>query len=169
MIILALGTNLEPRENYLKQALEQLEFSGVKILKQSKIYTTPPWGNVADQQFLNMCIEVIWNKTAYELLDITQKIENNLGRVREVHWGNRTIDIDIIEFDNQVFNDERLVVPHKYLHERNFVLLPICEMFGDIKIDNQSVAKSLEKITDEIEVYKDKLQKKGNICLKLEK
>ena len=157
MIILALGTNLEPREDYLKQALEQLEFFGVKILKQSKIYTTPPWGNVADKQFLNMCIVVAWDKTAYELLDITQEIENKLGRVRETHWGNRTIDIDIIKFNNEIFNDERLVVPHKYLHERNFVLLPIYEILGDVEISEKSIKKSLEKITDKIEVYREKL------------
>lgn len=157
MIILSLGTNLEPREQYLKKALLELEKSGIKILKQSKIYTTPPWGNVASETFLNMCIVVEWSKSAYELLDITQKIELKLGRVRDVHWGNRTIDIDLIEFNNEKFNDERLIVPHKYLHERNFVLLPIYEILGNVKIDGKSVEESLKKIKDEIEVYKEKL------------
>ena len=157
MIILALGTNIEPREQYLKDALARIEENNLKIILESSVYETPAWGGVADQNFLNMCIEVETELEAYELLDTIQKIELELGRVRKEHWGNRTIDIDIITFDDLVFNDDRLIVPHKYIHDRNFVLAPLVEMYDSIEIAGKNIKESLEKITEPISVYKEKL------------
>ena len=157
MIILALGTNIEPREQYLKDSLEKIEENNLKIILESSVYETPAWGGVADQNFLNMCIEVETSLGAYELLDTIQKIELELGRVRKEHWGNRTIDIDIITFDDLVFNDDRLIVPHRYIHDRNFVLAPLVEMYGSIYIAGKNIKESLEKITEPISVYKEKL------------
>ena len=157
MIILALGTNIEPREQYLKDALRKIVDNNIKIILESSIYETPAWGGVADQNFLNMCIEVETELEAYEVLDTIQKIELELGRVRKEHWGNRTIDIDIITFNDLIFNDERLIVPHKYIHDRNFVLAPLVEMYGSIEIAGKNIKESLEKITEPISVYKEKL------------
>ena len=157
MIILALGTNIEPREQYLKDALRKIVDNNIKIILESSIYETPAWGGVADQNFLNMCIEVETSLGAYELLDTIQKIELELGRVRKEHWGNRTIDIDVITFDDLVFNDDRLIVPHKYIHDRNFVLAPLVEMYDSIEIAGKNIKESLEKITEPISVYKEKL------------
>ena len=157
MIILALGTNIEPREQYLKNALARIEENNLKIILESSVYETPAWGGVADQNFLNMCIEVETELEAYELLDTIQKIELELGRVRKEHWGNRTIDIDIITFNDLIFNDERLIVPHKYIHDRNFVLAPLVEMYGSIEIAGKNIKESLEKITEPISIYKEKL------------
>lgn len=157
MIILALGTNIEPREQYLKDALEKIEENNLKIILESSIYETLAWGGVADQDFLNMCIEVETALDAYKLLDTIQKIELELGRVRKEHWGNRTIDIDIITFNDLVFNDDRLIVPHKYIHNRNFVLAPLVEMYDSIEVAGKNIKKSLEKITEPISVYKEKL------------
>lgn len=157
MIILALGTNIEPREQYLKDALAKIVDNNLKIILESSVYETPAWGGVADQNFLNMCIEVETELEAYELLDTIQKIELELGRVRKEHWGNRTIDIDIITFNELVFNDDRLIVPHKYIHDRNFVLAPLTEMYGSIEVAGKNIKESLEKITEPISVYKEKL------------
>ena len=157
MIILALGTNIEPREQYLKNALARIEENNLKIILESSVYETPAWGGVADQNFLNMCIEVETELEAYELLDTIQKIELELGRVRKEHWGNRTIDIDVITFNDLVFNDDRLIVPHKYIHDRNFVLAPLVEMYDSIEIAGKNIKESLEKITEPISVYKEKL------------
>ena len=157
MIILALGTNIEPREQYLKDALRKIVDNNIKIILESSIYETPAWGGVADQNFLNMCIEVETELDAYELLDTIQKIELELGRVRKEHWGNRTIDIDIITYNDLFFNDERLIVPHKYIHDRNFVLAPLVEMYGSTEIAGKNIKESLEKITEPISVYKEKL------------
>lgn len=104
-----------------------------------------------------MCIEVETELEAYELLDTIQKIELELGRVRKEHWGNRTIDIDIITFNDLIYDDERLIVPHKYIHDRNFVLAPLVEMYGSIEIAGKNIKESLEKITESISVYKEKL------------
>ena len=157
MIILALGTNIEPREQYLKDALAKIVDNNLNIILESSVYETPAWGGVADQNFLNMCIEVETELDAYEVLDTIQKIELELGRVRKEHWGNRTIDIDIITFDDLVFNDDRLIVPHRYIHDRNFVLAPLVEMYGSIEIAGKNIKESLEKITEPISVYKEKL------------
>ena len=157
MILLALGTNIEPREQYLKDALRKIVDNNIKIILESSIYETPAWGGVADQNFLNMCIEVETSLGAYELLYTIQKIELELGRVRKEHWGNRTIDIDIITFNDLIFNDDRLIVPHKYIHDRNFVLAPLVEMYGSIEIAGKNIKESLEKITEPISVYKEKL------------
>ena len=157
MIILALGTNIEPREQYLKDALAKIVDNNLKIILESSVYETPAWGGVADQNFLNMCIEVEIELEAYEVLDTIQKIELELGRVRKEHWGNRTIDIDIITFNDLIFNDERLIVPHKYIHDRNFVLAPLVEMYGSIEIAGKNIKESLEKITEPISIYKEKL------------
>ena len=157
MIILALGTNIGPREQYLKDALAKIVDNNLKIILESSVYETPAWGGVADQNFLNMCIEVETELEAYELLDTIQKIELELGRVRKEHWGNRTIDIDIITFNDLIFNDERLIVPHKYIHDRNFVLAPLVEMYGSIEIAGKNIKESLEKITEPISIYKEKL------------
>ena len=157
MIILALGTNIEPREQYLKNSLAKIVDNNLKIILESSVYETPAWGGVADQNFLNMCIEVETELEAYEVLDTIQKIELELGRVRKEHWGNRTIDIDIITFNDLIFNDERLIVPHKYIHDRNFVLAPLVEMYGSIEIAGKNIKESLEKITEPISVYKEKL------------
>ena len=157
MIILALGTNIEPREQYLKDALAKIVDNNLKIILESSVYETPAWGGVADQNFLNMCIEVETELEAYELLDTIQKIELELGRVRKEHWGNRTIDIDIITFNDLIYNDERLIVPHKYIHDRNFVLAPLVEMYGSIEVAGKNIKESLEKITEPICVYKEKL------------
>ena len=157
MIILALGTNIEPREQYLKDALAKIEDNNLKIILESSIYETPAWGGVADQNFLNMCIEIETELEAYELLDTVQKIELELGRVRKEHWGNRTIDIDIITFNDLIFNDERLIVPHKFIHDRNFVLAPLVEMYGSIEVAGKNIKESLEKITEPISIYKEKL------------
>ena len=157
MIILALGTNIEPREQYLKDALAKIVDNNLKIILESSVYETPAWGGVADQNFLNMCIEVETELEAYEVLDTIQKIELELGRVRKEHWGNRTIDIDIITFNDLIYNDERLIVPHKYIHDRNFVLAPLVEMYGSIEIAGKNIKESLEKITEPISIYKEKL------------
>ena len=157
MIILALGTNIEPREQYLKDALAKIVDNNLNIILESSVYETPAWGGVADQNFLNMCIEVETELDAYEVLDTIQKIELELGRVRKEHWGNRTIDIDIITFNDLIYNDNRLIVPHKYIHDRNFVLAPLVEMYGSIEIAGKNIKKSLEEITEPISVYKEKL------------
>ncbi|MBF0846703.1 2-amino-4-hydroxy-6-hydroxymethyldihydropteridine diphosphokinase, partial [Streptococcus danieliae] len=124
MIVLALGSSIEPKDKYLKDALVEIE-KKYPILKKSKVYKTLAWGGVAKNEFLNMCIVIETQEDAYKLLENCHEIEYRLGRTRDQHWADRTIDIDIILYNDDVYNDEKLIVPHKYIKDRNFVLKPL--------------------------------------------
>lgn len=153
MIVLGLGSSIEPRLDYLNQAIEELRNNGVDILKQSKIYKTAAWGGVAKNEFLNMCIAVNYANNANELLDLIQKIEKKLGRIRKNHWEDRPIDIDILLFNNQIINNSILTIPHPYITKRNFVLCPMIDILGDIEFEHYKLSHYLSKINEEIEIF----------------
>lgn len=150
MIVLALGTSIEPKEKYLSEAINEIS-KKYPILKKSFVYKTSAWGGVAKNEFLNMCVEIDCQETAYKLLENCHEIEYKLGRTREQHWADRTMDIDIILFNDEVYNDERLIVPHKFIKERNFVLKPLIDITGDIELENTKLSEWLSKIDEEIE------------------
>lgn len=156
MIVLGIGSSIEPKEYYLRKAIYEL--SKILIVKKiSKIYKTKAWGGVAQNEFLNICVAVDFSGEPEELLNITQEIENKLGRLRLKHWGDRTIDIDILLFKNMEINTERLIIPHPYITKRNFVLKPLEDICGNLVINNKRIDKWLENINDFIEVYKEKI------------
>lgn len=129
---IALGTNIEPRKLYLNNALEALEKqTDVKIIKESSIYETEPVGYLDQASFLNMIIEVETIFSAIELLDYCQNIEKELGRERTILFGPRKIDLDIIAYNRENSNTERLTLPHPRMHERAFVLIPFNEIAPD--------------------------------------
>ena len=131
MLYLLLGSNLGNREDYLQQTLTQLELKVGKIIIFSSIYKTAAWGNTEQDDFLNMAVAIETNVEAFELLAITQEIEIKLGRKREQIWGARTIDIDIIFYDQQVISTQTLTIPHSRIMERRFVLVPLVEIAAD--------------------------------------
>ncbi len=152
MIVLGIGSSIEPKENYLKLAICELSNNdNIEVIKISKVYKTFAWGGVAKNEFLNICVLINFLGTATELLSIIQNIEKKLGRVRKEHWGDRTIDIDILLFNDEVINSEILVIPHKYITERNFVLCPLIDVVGDIVINNEKLSYWLSNIEDYIE------------------
>lgn len=155
MIVLSLGSNIEPRAEYINNAISMLEKNDIKVRKVSSFYETEAWGGVAQGNFLNICVTIEFFYDAYSLLNIINGIEKDLGRIRKEHWGNRTIDIDIIKFNDDIYNDEKLIIPHKYLHERVFVLVPMMEICGDLMISGQLLSDSLKSLNSSIEVYKD--------------
>lgn len=123
---LALGSNLGERQQYLRRAIDALhETKGIAVLQESPVYETAAVGFTDQPDFLNMTIHVQTTLTPEELLDKALSIEKQLGRTREVKWGPRTIDIDILFYGKLVTKTEKLIVPHPYLHERAFVLLPL--------------------------------------------
>lgn len=125
---LGLGGNLGDRGFYLEGAQERLENSGVKIIKASRIYVSKPWGGIEQPDFWNMVLQVKTALKPLDLLQVCQAVERELGRERKVHWGPRTIDIDILLCDNVVSDQPELVLPHPYLEERAFVLAPLREI-----------------------------------------
>ncbi|WP_337019700.1 2-amino-4-hydroxy-6-hydroxymethyldihydropteridine diphosphokinase [Oceanobacillus massiliensis] len=126
---LALGTNISPRKEYLSQALRLLEKNEqVSIVKQSSIYETAPVGYIDQADFLNMVIEVETSLSSFDLLEYCQAVEQQLGRKREIRFGPRTIDLDILTFNQENSTVERLIIPHPRMHERAFVLVPLQEI-----------------------------------------
>lgn len=127
------------------------------ILKSSSNYQTAAWGNTNQPDFLNKVIEVETKLTVQDCLRSVLDIEKQLGRVRTEHkWTERTIDIDILFYNNKVINEENLSVPHPYLHERKFVLIPLAEILPDFVHPtlNKTVVEMLCNCNDTLEIKK---------------
>lgn len=126
---IALGSNIENRYVYLIRAIQLLKSeSGIQIVNTSSIYETDPVGYEDQDLFLNMVIEVTTDYQAQELLEVCLSIELQLGRKREIKWGPRTIDLDILLFNQENIETETLIVPHPRMLERAFVMVPLMEM-----------------------------------------
>lgn len=133
---LGLGANLGERKKNLYAAIEQIKkIRGVEVLRVSSFYETAAWGVTNQPNFINAAVKISAELEPLNLLDELQKIEINLGRVRKEHWGARTIDIDILLIDGLKINCERLTVPHKFLYERDFALIPLSEIFPALKFN----------------------------------
>lgn len=145
----ALGTNIEPREQYLQDALELLtKDKRINILKKSSIYQTVPVGYTDQPDFLNMVIEIDTSLIAIDLLDVCQEIEQNLGRKRTIRFGPRTIDLDILVYNQENRQSERLIIPHPRMHERAFVLVPLREIAPNLDISK--IKKQVVDLIDEL-------------------
>ncbi|GIP30680.1 2-amino-4-hydroxy-6-hydroxymethyldihydropteridine pyrophosphokinase [Paenibacillus sp. J23TS9] len=123
---IALGANLGDREDTLMEALRRLdETPDITVLHCSNIYETEPVGYVDQPLFLNMAVRVRTSLNPYGLLHVMQQIEKELGRVRHIRWGPRTVDLDLIWMEGQKENTEELILPHPRMEERMFVLAPL--------------------------------------------
>lgn len=136
---IALGSNIGKKETYLKEAVKKLhEHPDVQVELISSIYETTPVGYENQDDFLNMAVKISTSLRPNELLALTQKIEQELGRTREVRWGPRTADLDILLYNRENIETEQLVVPHPRMYERLFVLVPmseICPEIGEVQIN----------------------------------
>lgn len=132
---IALGTNIEPREKHLNDALQLLSKNeSIAIRKKSSVYQTTPVGYTDQADFLNMVIRIDTSLEALDLLDVCQEIELNLGRKRTIRFGPRTIDLDILVYNQENRQTERLIIPHPRMHERGFVLIPLKEIAPELVI-----------------------------------
>jgi dihydroneopterin aldolase/2-amino-4-hydroxy-6-hydroxymethyldihydropteridine diphosphokinase len=128
-VYLGVGSNMGDKEGYLNFAIEQLKNSkDIQVTKVAKYRTTEPYGGVEQDDFLNSCIEIKTLQTPEELLITLHDIEQKAGRERKVHWGPRTLDLDILLYDNVVMDTKELTIPHKEMHLREFVLEPLTEI-----------------------------------------
>jgi dihydroneopterin aldolase/2-amino-4-hydroxy-6-hydroxymethyldihydropteridine diphosphokinase len=126
---LALGSSLGDRKANLDFAVEQLQKTeGITVERVSSYHQTAPYGGVAKNEFLNGAVAITTWLTPHELLAEVQRIERQGGRVRNVHWEDRTLDIDIIFYGQQVICDKDLQVPHPEWDKRDFVLVPLKEV-----------------------------------------
>lgn len=125
---LGLGSNLGRRSRNLSAARRRLRQKGARILRQSRVIESEPWG-VADQpRFLNQVIEVEWSGTARQLLQTAKEVEHDGGRKPARRWGPRVIDIDILLFGEERISQRDLVIPHPRIRERDFVRAPFREL-----------------------------------------
>ncbi|WP_183587545.1 2-amino-4-hydroxy-6-hydroxymethyldihydropteridine diphosphokinase [Paenibacillus rhizosphaerae] len=126
---IALGANLGDREHTLMEAIRRLEEDPhITVVRCSHLYETEPVGYVDQPLFLNMAVCVRTSLDSHELLHVMQGIENGLGRIREIHWGPRTVDLDLIWMEGRRENTEELVLPHPRMEERAFVLVPLSDI-----------------------------------------
>ena len=126
---IGLGSNLDDRFSYIKRAVELVEDSPFcRVLKISSIYETKPYGVKDQGNFLNGVMSIETELELHPLLDFLKDIEQQLGRRKREKWECREIDLDILFFDDLVFSDQRVTVPHPYISVRDFVLVPLCEI-----------------------------------------
>lgn len=126
---LALGSNVGDREEFIEQAITLLaQTLGIKVVKRSTNIETEPEGKTNQPPFINAAVEISTTLKPHELLDMCREIEHTLGREREVEWGPRPIDLDILLYGDQVVSEEDLTIPHPLMHERLFVLAPLKEI-----------------------------------------
>jgi 2-amino-4-hydroxy-6-hydroxymethyldihydropteridine diphosphokinase len=155
-VFLLLGANLGDRATTLQRALDNIRIDLGAVLKQSALYETAAWGVTDQPTFLNQVLKVLSFFPAAEILEKTQAIENRLGRVRREKWGSRVIDIDLLYFDETVLTTETLTVPHPFLHERRFTLVPLAEIEPEFMhpVFHKTNQQLLAECTDEGEVRK---------------
>ena len=128
-VYLSIGSNMGDREAYIQSALNALQSkSHTKLCRTSKLLVTSPYGGVEQEDFLNCAVEIRTLLTPGELLDELHGIEAAAGRERKVHWGPRTLDLDILFYDKLIYEDEELIIPHVDLQNRYFVLKPLWEI-----------------------------------------
>lgn len=124
------------------------------ILSSSSMFETDAWGKTDQNDFINMALEVEHYMTPNQLLKTINKIEDQIGRVRLEKWGPRLIDIDIIFIEDIIVDTEKLTIPHRLMHKRNFVLYPMVEIAADFihPLINEPLSIVLEDCEDETEV-----------------
>ena len=127
----ALGSNLGDRLEHLRAAARRLDATrGIDVIRSSRVYETEPVGP-PQPPYLNAVVEVETALTPHELLEAARGVEDSLGRVRAERWGPRTIDVDILVYDELTVDEPDLEIPHPRMHERGFVLVPLGELDAD--------------------------------------
>jgi len=158
---IALGSNMGDKEEHLKFGVSELEKEhGCRVLKVSSFIVTKPYGYEEQEDFLNSCLELETLLTPIELLDLLQDIEDRAGRSRStrnvprslepdfIRWGPRTLDLDIIFYDDIIHSEDRLQIPHSEAHFRRFVLYPLNEIAPHVRhpVFNKTVAEFFAEV-----------------------
>jgi len=153
---LGLGSNLGDPAANLDEAVRRLEITpGITLVARSSNYRTPPWGPVPQDDFINICVVVDTTLSPKALLQRGLDIENEIGRVREVRWGPRVIDVDVLIYGMKTIAEPDLEVPHPRMGERAFVLIPLAEIWPDAPLaDGRTAADALATCPEQDGVVK---------------
>ena len=164
-VYLLLGGNLGDRSSFIQKSEQLINSELGKIIIKSSIYETEPWGFQHEQNFYNRVVVINTKLKPQELLKKIHTIENNLGRKRGNHqYSSRTVDIDILFYDDMILNENDLIIPHSQLHNRRFVLEPLCEIKPEFihPLMNVSVSELLSQCKDNLVVSKINAQVSNN-------
>jgi 2-amino-4-hydroxy-6-hydroxymethyldihydropteridine diphosphokinase len=153
---LGMGSNMGDRKKNLKNAVDLLIEAGISILSASSVYETEPVGIATDVWFYNQVIAVETQLIPDELLCVIKRIEEKFGRDHREHLHSRSIDIDILLFEEQVVNTRTLEIPHPRMAERRFVLVPLAEIAPHVRhpVLNEKITELLDKSKDRSRVRK---------------
>jgi 2-amino-4-hydroxy-6-hydroxymethyldihydropteridine diphosphokinase len=139
---LSLGSNLGDRRALLRDAVDSLP----DVVAVSPVYETAPVGGPEQDNFLNLVVQLETSLSPHQLLGVCHRIESSAERVREVRWGPRTLDIDIIWMDGVTMDEERLTIPHPRWKERRFVVAPLRDLAPDL-VDERDLQLSDGTVT----------------------
>ena len=151
-VLIALGGNVgDVRATFRKAIANICGMAQAALVARSSDYATPPWGNEQQARFINACIEIETSLDPHALLFTLQRIEQKFGRDRskETRWGPRTLDLDMLAYDDVWLQRPELTLPHPHLFERAFVLVPLVEIAPDRIIAGRSVRQALEGLSTE--------------------
>lgn len=144
LVYIGLGSNLQNPLQQIKTAINDLQsLAGVTIITVSSLYQSPPMGPADQPDYINAVISLETSLSPHQLLDALQSVEQLHGRERKRHWGERTLDLDILLYGDQILDDERLTIPHPGMHERAFVLYPLAEIAPDIEIPGRGALQQI--------------------------
>lgn len=155
-VYIALGANIGDPEANIRGAIKEISNDDrFRDLRDSKLIRTKPYGVIDQPDFLNGAIEVKTILTPSELLEFTSSIENKFKRKRDIHWGPRTLDLDIIFYDDEIIDTKDLIIPHPEMHKRDFVLEPIADLNPNLihPIYRMRVSEMLEKLREKESQY----------------
>ena len=153
--ILSIGSNLEDRSLNLRTAYQLIEEKVGPISRKSSVYESEAWGEENQPCFLNQIILAQTDLDPFQLLDALKSIEVEMGRKKNTRWASRNIDLDILFYEDQVIRTKELIIPHKEIQNRNFILVPLVEVLPEFihPVSKKSIRSLYLKCKDQLDVY----------------